>query len=38
MFRTLSNLFRFLGNYRYYRNLGNHIPQAWHLAKITLPD
>ncbi len=38
MFRTLASLFRFLGNYRYYRNLGIHTQQAWNLAKSTLPD
>ena len=38
MGRTFSNLVRFFGNYRYYRNLGMGTQQAWQLAKMTLPD
>jgi hypothetical protein len=38
MFRTLSNIARFYGNYRYYRHMGVHILEAWQLAKLTLPD
>jgi hypothetical protein len=29
---------RFIENYRFYRNLGIESQQAWHLAKMTLPE
>jgi len=38
MLRTFSKLARFFGNYRYYRQLGIHSQEAWHLAKMTLPE
>jgi hypothetical protein len=38
MLRSLAKLARFFGNYRYYRQLGMHAQEAWHLAKMTLPD
>ncbi len=38
MLRTFSHLARLFENYRYYRQLGVHVQEAWHLAKVTLPD
>lgn len=38
MLRSLAKLARFLGNYRYYRQMGMHTQEAWHHAKMTLPD
>jgi hypothetical protein len=38
MLSTLANLARLFENYRYYRNLGIDIQEAWRLAKVTLPD
>jgi hypothetical protein len=37
MTRSISNLVRFIGNFRYYRRNGNDIKTAWHLAGMTLP-
>lgn len=34
----LASIVRFLENYRYYRQLGIHSRDAWHLATVTLPD
>jgi hypothetical protein len=38
MLNTLANFARLFENYRYYRNLGIDILEAWRLAKVTLPD
>ncbi len=35
--RTFSRLARLFENYRYYRQLGAHMQEAWQLAKMTLP-
>lgn len=34
----LKNIVRFFENYCYYRQLGIHFRDAWHLATVTLPD
>ena len=38
MMRLMDRLFRLYGNYRHYRHMGIDSQQAWHLAKLTLPD
>ena len=35
--QKLTNLFRLIGNYRYYRRGGYKPKSAWFLARITLP-
>lgn len=37
MMRTLTRLARLYENYRYYRQMGAHMQEAWSLAKMTLP-
>jgi hypothetical protein len=37
MYRTFSNLARFIANFRYYRRNGRDLKTAWHLASMTLP-
>jgi hypothetical protein len=36
--KRMGNILRFLENYRYYRQMGIHSRDAWHLAAVTLPD
>ena len=38
MLRAIVELARFFENYRYYRHLGMQVQEAWHMAKITLPE
>lgn len=35
--RILSNVLRFMSDYRYYRRVGHFPSAAWHLASKTLP-
>jgi len=37
MSRKLADLFRFIGNYRYYRRSGYGFKAAWIVATMTLP-
>ena len=38
MLRIFVRFARLLDNYRYYRNSGIHVREAWYLAKVTLPE